>query len=62
MTSALTLLEVLVVPDRAGNPQLAERYEALLTHLSPAALDAAIQLLDRRILTGWRRDRRRMDR
>jgi predicted nucleic acid-binding protein len=30
-TSALTLLEVLVVPYRAGNRQLAERYEALLT-------------------------------
>jgi predicted nucleic acid-binding protein len=31
VTSALTLLEVLVVPCRAGNRQLAERYEALLT-------------------------------
>src|SRR5215831_7554313 len=30
-TSALTLLEVLVVPYRAGNRLLAERYEALLT-------------------------------
>ncbi len=30
-TSALTLLEVLVVPYRAGNRVLAERYEALLT-------------------------------
>lgn len=30
-TSALTLLEVLVVPYRAGNRQLAERYERLLT-------------------------------
>ena len=30
-TSALTLLEVLVVPYRAGNRSLAERYEALLT-------------------------------
>lgn len=29
--SALTLLEVLVVPYRAGNRQLAERYEHLLT-------------------------------
>jgi predicted nucleic acid-binding protein len=29
-TSALTLLEVLAVPFRAGNPPLAERYEALL--------------------------------
>ena len=31
VTSALTLLEVLVVPYRAGNRHLAERYEALLT-------------------------------
>ena len=31
VTSALTLLEVLVVPYRAGNRVLAERYEALLT-------------------------------
>ena len=31
VTSALTLLEVLVVPYRAGNHQLAERYEQLLT-------------------------------
>ena len=31
VTSALTLLEVLVLPYRAGNRQLAERYEALLT-------------------------------
>lgn len=30
-TSALTLMEVLVVPFRAGNLLLAERYEALLT-------------------------------
>jgi predicted nucleic acid-binding protein len=30
-TSGLTLLEVLVVPFRAGNLALAERYEALLT-------------------------------
>lgn len=32
VTSALTLLEVLVVPYRVGNRPLAERYEALLTH------------------------------
>lgn len=32
VTSALTLLEVLVVPYRAGNLALAERYEALLSH------------------------------
>lgn len=31
VTSAITLLEVLVVPYRAGNLGLAERYEALLT-------------------------------
>jgi predicted nucleic acid-binding protein len=31
VTSALTLLEVLVVPYRAGNEPLAQRYEALLT-------------------------------
>ena len=31
VTSALTLLEVLVVPSRAGNAALAERYEAVLT-------------------------------
>ena len=31
VTSTLTLLEVLVVPYRAGNVQLAERYEQLLT-------------------------------
>jgi predicted nucleic acid-binding protein len=31
VTSALTLLEVLVIPYRAANRQLAERYEALLT-------------------------------
>jgi predicted nucleic acid-binding protein len=31
VTSALTLLEVLVVPYRAGNRALAEQYEAVLT-------------------------------
>ena len=31
VTSAITLLEVLVVPYRAGQRQLADRYEALLT-------------------------------
>lgn len=31
VTSALTLLEVLVIPYRAGNRYLADRYEALLT-------------------------------
>jgi len=34
VTSALTLLEVLVVPFRAGNLALAERYENLLTRSS----------------------------
>jgi predicted nucleic acid-binding protein len=32
VTSALTLLETLAVPLRAGNLALAERYEELLTH------------------------------
>jgi predicted nucleic acid-binding protein len=40
ITSALTLLEVLVVPDRAGNRILAERYEALLTR------SRGVQLVD----------------
>jgi predicted nucleic acid-binding protein len=31
VTSALTLLEVLVIPDHSGDRLLAERYEALLT-------------------------------
>jgi predicted nucleic acid-binding protein len=31
VASALTLLEVLVIPYRAGNIELAERYEAVLT-------------------------------
>jgi predicted nucleic acid-binding protein len=31
VTSALTLMEVIIVPYRAGNRLLAERYEALLT-------------------------------
>jgi len=52
ITSALTLLEVLVVPYRAGNRRLADRYEALLTHsrgirlveLSHDQLRAAAQL------------------
>src|SRR3982074_3598259 len=52
ITSALTLLEVLVVPYRAGNGILAERYEALLTRsrgvrlvdLSHDQLRAAAQL------------------
>ena len=52
ITSALTLLEVLVVPYRLGNRPLAERYEALLTRsrgirlveLSRDQLRAAAQL------------------
>ncbi len=32
VTSAITMLEVLVVPYRAGNAAIAERYEKLLTH------------------------------
>jgi predicted nucleic acid-binding protein len=52
VTSALTLLEVLVVPYQAGNAALAERYEALLTRgrglrlvdLDHAQLRAAAQL------------------
>lgn len=52
ITSALTLLEVLVVPYRAGNRHVAERYEALLTRsrgirlveLSHDQLRAAAQL------------------
>jgi predicted nucleic acid-binding protein len=57
VTSALTLLEVLVVPYRAGSRSLAERYEALLTRgrgvrlvgLSHDQLRAAAQL---RAVTG----------
>ena len=57
VTSALTLLEVLVVPYRARDNSLAERYEALLTRsrglhmldLSPELLRAAAQL---RVVTG----------
>jgi len=52
VTSALTLLEVLVVPYRAGNRSLAERYEVMLTRgrgvrlvdLSQDHLRAAAQL------------------
>ncbi len=59
VTSALTLLEVLVVPYRAGNTRLAERYERLLTgsrgirltELSRDQLRAAAQL---RATTGAR--------
>ncbi len=52
MASALTLLEVMVVPYRAGNQALAERYEQLFTRsrgillidLSRDQLRAAAQL------------------
>jgi predicted nucleic acid-binding protein len=52
VTSALTLLEVLVVPLRAGDRQLAERYESLLTRgrglrlvdITRAQLEAAASL------------------
>jgi len=59
VTSALTLLEVLVVPLRAGDRQLAERYESLLTRgrglrlvdITRAQLEAAASL---RAVTGVR--------
>jgi len=61
VTSALTLLEVLVVPLRAGNLPLAERYETLLVRgrglrlvdLTRGVLRTAAQLraLDARLRT-----------
>lgn len=59
VTSAVTLLEVLVVPYRAGNLALANRYESLLTQsrgvivreIDRAQLRAAAQL---RSITGMR--------
>ena len=59
VTSTLTLLEVLVVPYRSGDMQLAERYERTLSHsrgvtmipLTRNQLRAAAQL---RALTGMR--------
>jgi predicted nucleic acid-binding protein len=59
VTSALTLLEVLVVPLRGGDRQLAERYESLLTRgrglrlvdITRAQLEAAASL---RAVTGIR--------
>jgi predicted nucleic acid-binding protein len=59
VTSALTLMELLVVPYRAGNQQLADQYEALLTRsrglqmadLSRDLLRGAAQL---RAVTGAR--------
>lgn len=40
VTSAITLLEVLVLPYRAGKVALAERYEQLLTGASHLSLHA----------------------
>lgn len=59
VTSAVTLLEVLVVPYRARNPALAARYEALLTRsrgvrlidITPSQLREAARL---RAQTGLR--------
>jgi predicted nucleic acid-binding protein len=59
VTSAITLLEVLVVPFRTGDRQLAERYESLLTRgrglrlvdITRAQLEAAASL---RAVTGVR--------
>ena len=63
LISALTLLEVLVVPYRSGNHLLAARYEALLTqsrdvqvadisrdHLRAAAQLRAAQRVSRRLI------------
>lgn len=57
VTSALTLLEVLVVPFRAGNRLLATRYEALLTRskglqLVPIAQDQLRTAAQLRAMTG----------
>jgi hypothetical protein len=54
VASALTLLEVMVVPYRAGNETLAERYEQLLTRsrgilLVDLSLDQTFLTNDRRI-------------
>jgi predicted nucleic acid-binding protein len=51
VTSALTLLETLVVPYRSGNPELAARYEAILTRGRGLTLD-------RQLATGRSRDPR----
>ena len=50
VTSALTLLEVMVVPQRAGNQALAERYEGLLTRSRGLAAGGCLpqQLVPRR--------------
>jgi predicted nucleic acid-binding protein len=59
ITSAVTLLEVLVVPYRAGNRALADRYEALLTRsrgirLIDATLDQLRAAAQLRAATGVR--------
>jgi predicted nucleic acid-binding protein len=59
VTSAVTLLEVLVVPYRAGNRALADRYEALLTRsrgirLIGATLDQLRAAAQLRAVTGVR--------
>ena len=58
-TSAVTLLEVLVVPHRARNPTLAARYEALLTrsrgiHLIDITRDQLREAAKLRAQTGIR--------
>jgi hypothetical protein len=51
VASALTLLEVLVVPYRAGNIEPAERYEAVLTR------SRGIRMVDlTAIICAWRRN------
>lgn len=59
VTSAVTLLEVLVVPYRANNQPLADRYEALLTRsrgirLIDVTRDQLRQAAQLRALTGVR--------
>ena len=49
VASTLTLLEVLVVPYRAGNEALAERYEALLTRGRGVRI-----MISPAIICGWR--------
>ncbi len=59
VSSAITLLEVLVVPYRAGDRTLADRYEALLTrsrgvHLIDTTLDQLRAAAQLRAATGVR--------
>jgi len=59
VSSAITLLEVLVVPYRAGDRVLADRYEALLTrsrgvHLIETTLDQLRAAAQLRAATGVR--------